>query len=112
MDRIAALSPRPTAVIVTNSSLAIGVLRRAQKLGLSVPGDLSIIGYDTSSSLALASPAITVMRTPCEEMGNEAVRILKEQLKLGAGIVHASRTTVFVNHRFEIHASTAPPRKQ
>lgn len=109
MDQIATVSPRPTAVIVTNSRIAVGVLQRAQALGISVPHDLSIIGYDTSANLSLTTPAITVMRTPCEEMGREAVRILTEQLKLGDEIAHAARTTIFVNHRFEIHASTAPP---
>lgn len=109
MSKIAALPQRPTAVIVTNSRLAVGVLQRAQQLGLSVPKDLSIVGYDTSSNLTLTSPAITVMRTPCEDMGREAVRVLTEQLKLGGEIVHASRTTIFVNHRFEIHGSTAAP---
>ncbi|MHB1157968.1 MAG: LacI family DNA-binding transcriptional regulator [Phycisphaerales bacterium] len=109
MQWLAAMNPRPTAVVVTNADLTLQLLRRAQDMGLAIPRDLSIVGYDSRGQLASARPAVTVMRTPIAEMGLEAVSLLKKQLDQGAELPHACRTTICVNHRFEVYQTTASP---
>ena len=67
---------RPTAVFASNDDMALGVLAAAQRLGLSVPGDLSIAGFDDSSASDLVWPTLTTVRQPMEEMARVAVDML------------------------------------
>lgn len=52
-------SPRPTALLCLSDSLAFGAYRAAQSLALSIPGDISILGFDDSELAPLVSPALT-----------------------------------------------------
>ncbi|MFO1227839.1 LacI family DNA-binding transcriptional regulator [Roseateles sp.] len=67
---------RPTAVFASNDDMALGVLAAAQRLGLSVPGDLSVAGFDDSPPAALVWPALTTVRQPVSEMASLAVDLL------------------------------------
>jgi LacI family transcriptional regulator len=67
---------RPTAVFASNDDMALGVLSAAQRLGLSVPADLSIIGFDDSPAATLVWPALTTVRQPVEAMARMAVDLL------------------------------------
>jgi len=61
-------SPRPTAVLCGNDVLAFGALLEAQKTGLAVPADLSIVGFDDLELARHVQPALTTVRVPAEEM--------------------------------------------
>lgn len=52
----------------------------AQRLGLDVPGDVSVIGFDNVPESALVSPQLTTIAQPIQEMGRHAVRMLLELL--------------------------------
>ena len=67
---------RPTAVFASNDDMALGVLAAAQRLGLSVPGDLSITGFDDSSAAGLVWPPLTTVRQPMAAMARMAVEML------------------------------------
>jgi LacI family transcriptional regulator len=67
---------RPTAVFASNDDMALGVLAAAQRLGLSVPGELSIAGFDDSPAAALVWPPLTTVRQPVAEMARAAVEAL------------------------------------
>lgn len=67
---------RPTAVFASNDDMALGVLAAAQRLGLSVPGELSVAGFDDSPTAALVWPALTTVRQPVAEMARTAVEML------------------------------------
>lgn len=67
---------RPTAVFASNDDMALGVLAAAQRLGLSVPGELSIAGFDDSPAAALVWPPLTTVRQPVAEMARTAVEML------------------------------------
>jgi LacI family transcriptional regulator len=67
---------RPTAVFASNDDMALGVLAAAQRLGLGVPGDLSIAGFDDSIASDLVWPTLTTVRQPMEEMARVAVDML------------------------------------
>ena len=67
---------RPTAVFAANDLSAIAVMEVAQALGLGVPDDLSVIGFDNVPESALASPPLTTIAQPLQRMGAEALRLL------------------------------------
>ena len=65
---------RPTAIICLSDVLALGVLRAADERGISVPGDLSVVGYDDIA--AAAGARLTTVHQPHAAKGEEAVRLL------------------------------------
>src|SRR5262252_8715707 len=67
---------KPTAVFASNDDMALGVLAAAQRLGLAVPGDISIAGFDDTSASDLVWPTLTTVRQPMEEMARVAVDML------------------------------------
>jgi LacI family transcriptional regulator len=74
----------PTAMICANDDMAVGALFATHKLGLVVPGDLSITGFDDTPVSALIWPPLTTVHQPIKEMGRRAVEILIEGLNPGA----------------------------
>lgn len=68
---------RPTAILVANDWQAIGVYRALEKLGISIPGDLSVIGFDNDSRVCGAlHPHLTSIEYPSEKIGLTAARVL------------------------------------
>ncbi|HEY5784875.1 MAG TPA: LacI family DNA-binding transcriptional regulator [Microlunatus sp.] len=68
---------RPTAIVCANDRSAVGVMLAAAQLGLSVPGDLSVVGYDDDENVApWLVPALTTVRLPHREMGERAMRVV------------------------------------
>lgn len=72
---------RPTGVVCANDRVAVGVVLAAGRLGLSVPEDLSVVGYDDDENVAPHMvPQLTTIRLPHYEMGQQAMRALLRQL--------------------------------
>jgi len=69
-------SDRPTAIFAGNDTLAIHCLEVARMVGLRVPEELSIIGFDDLPMAALVSPQLTTIRQPLIEIGARATRLL------------------------------------
>ncbi len=67
---------RPTAVFAANDVSAIETIAVARSLGLSVPGDLSVVGFDNVPESALCDPPLTTVDQSVQRMGYEAVRML------------------------------------
>jgi LacI family transcriptional regulator, xylobiose transport system transcriptional regulator len=67
---------RPTAVFATSDVKAFGVYEAARSLGLGVPADLSVVGYDDLQFARFAGPALTTVHQPLAEMAQEATRLL------------------------------------
>ncbi|AYG61792.1 LacI family DNA-binding transcriptional regulator [Rhizobium jaguaris] len=72
----AALADKPTAAIATSDDMAISFMSRVQRMGLSIPGGLSIVSFDGSPVCAFCSPPLSTIEQPMEEMGQMAVAIL------------------------------------
>jgi DNA-binding LacI/PurR family transcriptional regulator len=72
-----ALQPRPTALLCSTDVLAFGAMNAARELGLDVPGDVSITGFDDVPQAADAD--LTTVRQSLVEKGREAGRLLMEQ---------------------------------
>ncbi|MBC2932867.1 LacI family DNA-binding transcriptional regulator [Nocardioides sp. zg-1228] len=69
-------SDRPTAVFAANDQMALAVLDVARELGIDVPGDLSLVGFDNIPESALSEPPLTTVAQPIREMGRDAVSML------------------------------------
>jgi len=67
---------RPSAVLAMSDAMAIGVLRAARELGLRVPEDLSVVGFDDIDISQHTNPPLTTVHQPIREKGESAVRIL------------------------------------
>jgi LacI family transcriptional regulator len=72
---------RPTAVMCGNDVLAVGALRAARDMGLAVPGDVSITGFDDIELARIVTPALTTVRVPHGEMGRQAAVELVEMVE-------------------------------
>ncbi len=79
--RLLRLNSRPTAIVSANDINAIYGLRAIQEMGLKVPQDISIIGFDDIELSKMSTPQLTTIRVYKEEMGSIAVRLLMQHLK-------------------------------
>ena len=70
------LDPRPTAIFTANDVTALETMAVAKSMGISIPGDVSIVGFDNVPESALAEPSLTTVEQPLQEMGAEAVRLV------------------------------------
>jgi len=73
--------PRPTAVLCGNDVLAFGALLEAQRMGVKVPAELSIVGFDDLELARHLQPALTTVRVPAEEMWRIAAERLIAMLR-------------------------------
>ncbi len=97
---------RPTAVFAANDLSALAVLDIARELGLDVPGDLSVIGFDNVPESALANPPLSTVAQPLQAMGAAALHLLVD-LVAGSEV---STTHLRLPTELVPRASTAPPR--
>ena len=72
---------RPTALIVINDLLAIGVMRAAADLGLKIPQDLSVVGYDDISFSKYMIPRLTTVSKDAVGIGREAVKLVLARIQ-------------------------------
>jgi LacI family transcriptional regulator len=72
--------PELTALFCYNDLVAIGALQACLELGLSVPVDLAVVGFDDIPAAALVSPALTTCRVQRHELGAQATRLLLERV--------------------------------
>ena len=82
-DRLLGLEPRPTAVFCSNDLIAIGVLDAAGAMGLAVPDDLAVVGFDDIELASLVTPSLTTLANPAFTTGREAGRLLTERMAGG-----------------------------
>jgi len=103
-----ALKPRPTAIFAGNDEMAAGVYKVAHELGLVIPRDLSVVGFDDSATALRLWPVLTSVRLPVRDMGKLATDKLfgRQEKKKTAD---AELTEVIPN--LIIRESTAAPPK-
>ena len=96
---------RPTAVLAQNDEMAVGVMLATRELGLSIPDDLSIAGFDDAEVSRIAWPRLTAVRQPVFEMAVAATDLLIADLESREGDRHTQHSNTLL-----IRDSTAPPR--
>jgi DNA-binding LacI/PurR family transcriptional regulator len=96
---------RPSAIIYDNDVMAVAGLAVAQEMGLSVPGDLSIVAWDDSPLCSLVHPPLTALSRDISEYGSHAARQLLAAID-GKPVTNVEAGTAHLTPR----GSTAPPR--
>lgn len=100
---------RPDAVVCADDLIALGVLQSCHGLGLSVPGDVLVTGFDDIPFSALSNPPLTTVRQPQERIAVEAARLLDQAMNSdNAGTAHiALKPELIVRQSTVGHARTA-----
>lgn len=101
---LANLHPRPTAILATSDLLALGAIQGLGELGLRVPADLSVVGFDDIPDASLSRPALTTVHQPLVDKGYWASQILLALLER----TEPPQPGVLAT-RLVIRESTAPP---
>lgn len=104
-DEFLALPEPPTAIIAANDVTAMRVIAAAHARGLSVPQDVSVVGFDDIPDAALCTPPLTTVRQPLQAMGAAAMSMLLDILE-GREHEHHIRMDV----ELVVRDTTAPPR--
>lgn len=98
------LSPRPSAVLAVNDLMAIGVLRAAADLKLSVPGDISLVSFDDIPVAQYLIPRLTTASKDAVRLGREAVRLVLRRIQ----DPNQPRQKILVPARLILRESTGP----
>jgi LacI family transcriptional regulator len=93
----------PTAVVVANDMMALGVMQECQAAGLHIPRDISVVGFDDIAFARLSDPPLTTVSLAREELGRRVVEALLSGLSGPAGV------EISVLTRLVERGSTAPP---
>ena len=103
---------RPTGVLAMSDAMAIGVLRAARELGLRVPEDVSVVGFDDIDISQHTNPPLTTVHQPIRRKGESAVRLLlsvvqrrdlpPEQLRLETRLIVRGSTGPAPRRRQEV----------
>ncbi|MCX4835665.1 LacI family DNA-binding transcriptional regulator [Streptomyces sp. NBC_00006] len=94
-----------TGIICASDPLALGAVRAARRAGLSVPRDVSVVGYDDSAFMNCTEPPLTTVRQPIESMGRAAVEMLVAQIQGGS----VPPGELLFEPELVVRGSTAPP---
>ncbi|MFE6993631.1 substrate-binding domain-containing protein, partial [Streptomyces pharetrae] len=92
-----------TGIICGSDLMALGVIRAVRERGLSVPEDVSVIGFDDSPLIAFTDPPLTTVRQPVHAMATAAVGALLEEV----GGTPVQRTEFVFQPELVVRASTA-----
>jgi LacI family transcriptional regulator len=103
----AALATRATAVMAFSDYVALGALARFEELGVSVPGQVSLTGFDDIPISRLVSPRLTTMAVHKQELGRRAWELFSESGESGA--LDGGRGVVTVRPELIVRSSTASP---
>ena len=98
-------SERPTAVMCSSDLMAIGALQEASALGLRVPQDLSIIGFDGIDAASWTNPPLTTVEQPIDEIARTAVQALWGQVTRPS----ERQPSYVFRPRLRVGGTTAPP---
>jgi LacI family transcriptional regulator len=107
-ERLLSMPKPPTAVFAACDPIAFGVMEMARLRGLSVPDDLSVVGFDDTYVSSWSCPPLTTVHQPLQEMGRAAVRVL---LTLTDGSAPDTHHVELATH-LVVRSSTAAPRSQ
>lgn len=97
-----------TGIICGSDLMALGAIRAVRACGLSVPADVSVVGYDDSALIAFTDPPLTTVRQPVLAMGRAAVQSLIDEI----GGSNAPQTEFLFAPELVVRGSTAPVRSR
>jgi len=106
-EKMLSADDRPTAIFAASDDMAVAAYMAAGKLGLSVPEELSIAGFDDVPIAQTIWPALSTVAQPFAEMAEESVRILTENDRATQASNHVE--LVVVPHKIVVRGTCAPP---
>ncbi|MEV0067178.1 MULTISPECIES: LacI family DNA-binding transcriptional regulator [unclassified Amycolatopsis] len=99
LSTLLALPEPPTALVVANDSMMVGVLHEARRRGLRIGRDLPVVVYDDVEWADLVDPPLTTMAQPIEEIGRRAVQLLLARLAEPTRAAETVRLPPTLRHR-------------
>ncbi len=99
------LPDRPTALLCVSDMLALGAIASAKELGLVVPEDVTVVGFDDVEHTTMFHPHVTTVAQPCLTIGEKAMELLESAI----GRAPSSREEL-LPHRLIVRESSAPPK--
>ena len=109
-ERLLARNPRPTAIFAANDDMAAATLAVAHRLGIDVPKELSIAGFDDTLIAATLWPSLTTIRQPIAAMARAAVELLLREIRRRRARVTERPAQQLLKHTLVRRDSTAPAR--
>lgn len=103
-ERLLSQRDRPSAIFCVSDVLALGVISQAGDMGINVPGQLSVTGFDDVDYTTMFRPHLTTVAVPCYDLGQKAMLLLQHRLQKRPD----TETDVFLPHRFVERESCAP----
>ena len=100
------LDPPPTAIFASNDLAAVGALNAVEEAGLTVPRDVSLVGYDNTALASLRHVSLTTINQPRRQMGEMAMRAILRRINKSR--VRGRRSVL--EPRLVARDTTAPPR--
>lgn len=107
--RLLNLRDRPTAIFASNDDMAAGVMHAAQEMGIAVPAQLSVAGYDDTPIARYVYPSLTTVRQPIRAMAYAAVECLIRSIRGRAGMKTEGALSQHFDYELVIRNSVAPP---
>jgi len=104
IERLFLLPERPTAIFTYNDNRAVDAYHLLHKLGLRIPEDVSIVGFDNDIRAVSVLPPLTTVQNPVDEIADSAVRLLVDQIEGGA----SGREVVRIPNHLVARESTGP----
>ena len=102
---------RPTAVLCFSDVIASGVMRAAEELGLDIPDDLSLVGFDDSPLARRLRPQLTTVRQDIDEKGRTAATELRRVMDARREGTKTRARHVKLPTELVVRGSTAKPRR-
>jgi DNA-binding LacI/PurR family transcriptional regulator len=93
-----------TAIVCASDPMALGAIRAVRRAGLSVPQDVSVVGYDDSALMNCTEPPLTTVRQPIEPMGRTIIELLLRQISSDSAI----SDELFFEPELVVRGSTGP----
>ena len=99
--------PAPTAIVAANDLLALGIYDALSERGLNCPADVSVVGHNDMPYVDMLSPPLTTVRIAQRKMGNQAARLLLDQIADPT----ARRERLVLEPSLIVRTSTVPPKR-
>jgi len=104
-DKLLSMNNPPTAIFAANDDMAAGVVTAANKMGINVPTELSVIGFDDSDIAVRMWPALTTVKQPLRKLGEIAIEKLVESFGKNTP---KTRQKIILDYEFIQRSSTGP----
>lgn len=105
-EHLLSIDDAPTAIVCANDTMAIGVIKKLSKEGISVPDDISVIGFDDIRVASHMTPALTTVSAPISEIAKHAVDLLQAMM----GGVNMDNRHIILPGQLKLRDTCAPVR--